>query len=64
MNAVSYTHLLVGVVLLSIMTDEGKPLLNFGEAMSKGVSWPSLIMCAGTTAVSYTHLDVYKRQIQ
>ena len=42
---------LVGVVLLSIMTDEGKPLLNFGEAMSKGVSWPSLIMCAGTTAL-------------
>ncbi len=42
---------LVGIVLLSVLTDEGKPLLSFGEAMSKGVSWPSLIMCAGTTAL-------------
>ena len=51
---------LVGIVLLSVITDEGKPLLNFGEAMSKGVSWPSLIMCAGTTALgaAITNSDI------
>ena len=51
---------LVGIVLLSILTDDGKPLLNLGEAMSKGVSWPSLIMCAGTTVLgaAITNSDI------
>ena len=51
---------LVGIVLLSVLTDEGKPLLNLGEAMSKGVSWPSLIMCAGTTVLgaAITNSDI------
>lgn len=51
---------LVGIVLLSVLTDEEKPLLNLGEAMSKGVSWPSLIMCAGTTVLgaAITNSDI------
>lgn len=51
---------LVGIVLLSVLTDEGKPLLNLGEAMSKGVSWSSLIMCAGTTVLgaAITNSDI------
>ena len=34
--------------------------MNFGEAISKGVSWPSLIMCAGTTALgaAITNSDI------
>ncbi len=42
---------LLGAVLMSMVFLEGKPLLPFGEAMSKGVPWGSLIMCAGTLAV-------------
>ncbi|WBW49379.1 anion permease [Peptoniphilus equinus] len=42
---------LLGLVILCILTDKGKPILNFSEAMSKGVSWSSVIMCAGTTAL-------------
>lgn len=42
---------LLGAVALSLIAPEGKPLLPFGEAMSKGVPWGSLIMCAGTLAV-------------
>lgn len=42
---------LLGAVALSVFTFEGKPLLPFGEAMSKGVPWGSLIMCASTLAL-------------
>lgn len=42
---------LLGVVALSILTYEGKPLLNFSEAMAKGVPWGALIMAAGTLAL-------------
>ena len=42
---------LLGAVLLSLITVEGRPLLQFNEAMTKGVPWASLIMCAGTLAV-------------
>lgn len=51
---------LLGVVALSVLTYEGKPLLNFNEAMSKGVSWPSLIMCASTLALgsAITNADI------
>lgn len=42
---------LLGVIAMSIFTYEHEPLLNFGEAMSKGVSWPSLILCASTLAL-------------
>lgn len=51
---------LLGVVALSIITDKGKPLMNFGEAMSKGVTWVSLIMCASTLALgsAITNTDI------
>lgn len=39
---------LLGAVAMAIITYEGKPLLNFGEATSKGIPWASLIMTAGT----------------
>lgn len=42
---------LLGVIALSILTYEGKPLLNFSQAMAKGVPWGALIMAAGTLAL-------------
>lgn len=42
---------LVGIVLMSILTDEGEPLLNFNKIMKESVAWPALIMCAGTLAL-------------
>lgn len=42
---------LLGAVALSIITIDGKALLNFKDAMSKGVSWESLIMTTATLAV-------------
>lgn len=51
---------LIGIIILCIVRINGKPLLNIGEAMSKGVSWPSLIMCAGTLALgsALTNADI------
>lgn len=51
---------LIGIVLLSIIMIDGKPLLSFKEAMSEGVSWPSLIMCATTLALgsAITNTDI------
>ncbi|HBM81878.1 MAG TPA: sodium:sulfate symporter [Clostridiaceae bacterium] len=48
---------LLGVVVMSIIRIEGKPLLNFNEAMTKGVSWPSLIMAASTLAIGSAMTD-------
>ena len=42
---------LLGVILLSVMEAEGRPLLPFSEAMAKGVPWASLFMCCATLAV-------------
>lgn len=42
---------LLGAVAMLIISVEGKPLLNFGDAMTRGVSWPSLIMTASTLAL-------------
>lgn len=42
---------LVGCGLLTLIKIEGKPLLNFNQALAKGVSWPSLLMCATTLAL-------------
>lgn len=42
---------LIGVAALSVITFGGKPLLNFGEGMSKGVPWGALIMSVGTLAL-------------
>lgn len=51
---------LIGIVLLCTIRVDGKLLLTIGEAMSKGVSWPSLIMCAGTLAIgsALTNADI------
>ncbi|MFX3977061.1 SLC13 family permease, partial [Streptococcus suis] len=42
---------LAGVVVLAMLRLEGKPLLVINEAITKGVSWPSLIMAASTLAI-------------
>lgn len=42
---------ILGVILYSIITFEGQPLLNFIDGMKKGVQWSSLIMCAGTLGI-------------
>lgn len=39
---------LLGVVVMAIISIEGKPLVNISEAITKGVSWPALIMSSGT----------------
>ncbi|MFY9213340.1 MAG: SLC13 family permease [Tissierellaceae bacterium] len=51
---------LLGAVAMLIITVEGKPLLNFHDAMSKGVSWASLIMTASTLALgsAMTNADI------
>ena len=51
---------LVGAILLLIITVEGKPLMNFRDSMSKGVSWGSLIMTAATLALgsAMTNKDI------
>ena len=51
---------LLGAVALLIITVEGKPLLQFKDAMSKGVSWASLIMTASTLALgsAMTNTDI------
>lgn len=42
---------LVGASLLCLLTLRGKLLLDFKEAVSKGVDWSSIIMAAGTLAL-------------
>ncbi|MDO5712945.1 MAG: SLC13 family permease [Tissierellia bacterium] len=42
---------LLGVVLLSIVSDNGKPLLKFTDGMKQGVPWAALIMASGTLAL-------------
>ena len=51
---------LIGIVILCIIQIDDKPLLNIAEAMSKGVSWPSLVMFAGTLAIgsALTNTDI------
>lgn len=45
---------LLGVILMAIIRIENKPLLNINESMTKGVSWPALIMSASTLALGAT----------
>lgn len=42
---------MLGAISLFILSVDGQPLLNFKEAMGKGVQWGSLIMAAATLAV-------------
>lgn len=43
---------MIGVILLSIIKVEGKPMLNFKEAASKGVPWNAIILVAATMILS------------
>lgn len=51
---------LIGVIVLCVVKVDQKPLLSVSEALSKGVSWPSLIMCASTLALgsALTNADI------
>jgi sodium-dependent dicarboxylate transporter 2/3/5 len=42
------TPAMIGVVILCLIKIDGKPLMNFGEAISKGVPWGAVIMVAST----------------
>ena len=42
---------LFGIIVLSILKYQGKPLININESMVKGVSWPSIIMASATLAL-------------
>lgn len=42
---------LLGVIILAIVRIDNKPLLGINEALTKGVSWPALIMSASTLAL-------------
>ena len=44
---------LLGVIILCIMTDEqGKPLMDYSDALAHGVSWICVIMAAAVLALS------------
>ena len=51
---------LLGAVAMAIVTFEGKPLLSFKDATTKGIPWASLIMTAGTLTLgsAMTNADV------
>ncbi|MBQ3552641.1 MAG: anion permease [Clostridia bacterium] len=42
---------MVGVVLLCAVNIGGKPVMQFRDAITKGVSWSSIMLCAATLAV-------------
>ncbi len=51
---------LLGAVAMAIITVDGKPLLNFKDATSKGIPWASLIMVSATLALGsvMTNADI------
>ena len=42
---------ILGVAAMAMITDQGEPLLNINEALTKGVAWPSLMLLASTLAL-------------
>ncbi|HFI0463438.1 TPA: SLC13 family permease [Streptococcus suis] len=42
---------LFGIVILAILSDRGKPLLDVPKAMREGVHWPSLLLVAATLSL-------------
>ena len=44
---------LLGVIVLSILSENGKPILNFKEAMTKGIPWASLIICSAALVIGF-----------
>ena len=51
---------MIGAIAMFMISIDGKPLLNFKEAMSKGVQWGGLVMAAATLAVgsAMTNADI------
>lgn len=51
---------LVGAVALCLLSVDGAPLMNFKEAMQKGVEWGSVIMAGATLALgsAMTNADI------
>ncbi|MBR2801773.1 MAG: anion permease [Erysipelotrichaceae bacterium] len=51
---------LVGCILLFICRDQGRPILNFREAASKGVLWGAVLMTASATVLGscLTNADI------
>lgn len=51
---------ILGIILYSVISIDNKPILNFSEAMKKGVQWSSVIMAAGTLAIgnAMTHPQI------
>lgn len=45
---------LLGCILMFVISFDGKPLLNFKEATTKGVMWGSILMTAAATLVGAT----------
>jgi sodium-dependent dicarboxylate transporter 2/3/5 len=43
---------MIGVAIMSVLRIGGKPLLNFSEAVMKGVSWPGIFLAATAMIVS------------
>ena len=42
---------MMGICILSLISYKGKPILNFSDAIIKGVSWKSIILCAATLSL-------------
>ena len=42
---------MMGICMLSLICYKGKPILNFSEAIVKGVSWKSIMLCSATLAL-------------
>lgn len=42
---------MIGICLLSLSCYKGKPIFNFSEAIVKGVSWKSIMLCSATLAL-------------
>lgn len=42
---------LLGTIILCVLNYDKKPLLNLNEALTKGVSWPALMMVSATLAL-------------
>lgn len=51
---------MIGAIAMFMISVDGKPLLNFKEAMAKGVQWGGLIMAAATLAIgsAMTNTDI------
>lgn len=42
---------MAGICMLSLITYNGKQILNFSDAIVKGVSWKSIMLCSATLAL-------------